>query len=284
VNKLFLFIIFFGLFVFSLSCKDEAYKLLPQNYGKVNSNTENIESIVLNHCTIESVYQGGNHGFGFSFNINPKKELTRIFEFPDFDSLQYQNNLPVKALNTRNKSFQYLFEYDTKGLIKAMRFEGKDGTGKTFNYQTNYTANSKNQIEKVELALATYPVPLKANIVYDAKGNILKIISTTFGKEVILIENVAFDDKINPFANYKMDKFMMYFIVYTASTGGNNLSLFVNKNNILKSKIRNIDGSYIELSYKYSYSKDGLPIKASISTLEGGSITNSENTFAYFCK
>jgi hypothetical protein len=60
--------------------------------------------------------------------------------------------------------------------------------------------------------------------------------------------------------------------------------LFVNKNNILKSKIRNIDGSYIELSYKYSYSKDGLPIKASISTLEGGLITNSENTFAYFCK
>jgi hypothetical protein len=284
VRNYFLYLFFAGLFIGSLSCQDEAYKLLPQNYGKVTQNTEKIEELVLNHCTIESVYQGGSHGFGYSFSFNAKKELTRIFEFPDFDSLQYQNSLPIKALNSQNKLYQFLYEYDTKGAIKGMRFTGQDGNGKSFNYFTNYATNAKNQIEKVDLTLATYPVPLKANIIYDNNGNIQKIVSTTFGKEVILVENLLFDKKTNPFANYKMDKIMMYFIVYTASTGGNNLSVFVNKNNLLKSRIRNLDGTYAEFTYNYTYSKDGLPVKASVNTLERGITSIDGNTFTYFCK
>ncbi len=284
MRTIFLLLIFAVTFICTFSCKDESYKLLPENLGKINGNTENISNLYLNTCNLESIYQGGNHGFGFSFNINAKKEMTRIFEFPDFDSLQYQNNLPVKAINTRNKLFQFIYDYDTKGLIKGMRFEGKDGNGKVFSNVTNYTTNAKNQIERVELTLATYPVPLKANIVYDANGNISKVISTSFGKEVVLVENMLFDTKYSPFANYKMDKIMMYFIVYMASTGGNNLTVFVNKNNVLKSRIRNIDGTYTEFNYTYTYSKDGFPIKSSIKINEGGNITSTENTYAYFCK
>ncbi|MCU0323757.1 MAG: hypothetical protein MUF45_00685 [Spirosomaceae bacterium] len=256
------------------SCADQPERLLPKSVSK-KPEKEN--------CVLESIYRGGEHGFGYSFEYNKENRMTRIFEFADFDSISYVNNLPFKAINTNNSLYQILFEYNNAKLLSGVKFEGKDGQGRPFSYFTKYTTNTLNQITRVELSLSTFETPFIANITYDKKGNILKITSPNNGREITLVENLQFDDKSNPFAETYSDKILMYFIIYSAATGGNNLTFFVNKNNLIKSRINTPDG-VVETKFEYEYSKDGLPLKSQINHNGGRMTEKSEETYTYKCQ
>lgn len=256
------------------SCADQPERLLP---------TSTSQKQVKENCVLESIYRGGEHGFGYSFEYNKENRMTRIFEFADFDSISYVNNLPFKAINTSNNLYQILFEYNNSKLLSGIRFEGKDGQGRPFSYFTKYTTNALNQIIRVDLSLSTFETPFVANISYDKNGNISKITSPINGKETTLIENLEFDNKTNPFAETYSDKILMYFIVYSAATGGNNLTFFVNKNNIVKSRINTPDG-FVETKFEYEYSKNGLPVKTLFNHSGGQMTEKNEETYTYKCQ
>lgn len=256
-----------------LACADQTERLLP---------TLTIKTPPKETCLLESIRRGGNHGFSYTFEYDSNKKITRIFEFADFDSISYQNTLPFKAINTKNNLYQIVFQYNSN-QISGIKFEGKDGQGRTFVYNTKYTTNANNQITQVELSLSTFETPYIANISYDQNGNITKISSVSNGREVILIENLEFDNNPNPFIDTYSDKILMYFIIYSASTGGNNLTFFANKNNILKSRINTQDG-FVESSFEYEYAESKLPIKSILVQKGSNHNEKSEENFTYICK
>ncbi|RYF76567.1 MAG: hypothetical protein EOO39_05445 [Cytophagaceae bacterium] len=59
-------------------------------------------------CLLKNASHG--HGIVYNFNYDNQKLLTTLAGFSDFDKISYENNLPVKAENTKDKSYYITFD------------------------------------------------------------------------------------------------------------------------------------------------------------------------------
>lgn len=223
----------------------------------------------------------------YELNYNTLNRPIGILGFADFDVIEYKGDLPVKAINTLDKSYHLDFTYDSKSALTAISFFGKDAVGLPFEYKSKVYQNTKQQIERVDLAFPVFTDNLTLRMEYDTKGNLKKISKTIGSKTSTVLENLSFDDKNSPYKNSSLSKIMMYFVLYTAIAGENN-TYFINQNNALLAKVYSNLDEEISYGYKYEYNADGFPISNEVTrkqTIKSQLTTRTyKEAFTYSCK
>lgn len=233
----------------------------------------------------ECMLKNANHGHGIVYNLgyNTQKLPTSLAGFSDFDKITYQNNLPVKAESSRDKSYAIMFDYDTKGSLSHIIFTGKDGEGKTFENKSNVIVNANKQVEQIDLSLPTFNAIIQTTIAYDKNGNITKISILKDGKQTTILENLGFDDKKSPYLDSSLSNIMVYFVVFSARIGAENTTYFINKNNVTAARIYSINGD-IDFTYQYEYNDGNYPAKTNITRKQNGKEDKYQESFSYMCE
>ncbi len=258
------------LLVFSLiSCNDNEIRLLKE------------KEVIPKQCYLKNADIG--YGFIYNLDYNQTNQLTSIGGFPDFDNIIYQNDLPVKAVSSFDKSYYITFEYDSKSTLTVMNFGGVDGKKKPFEYKSKIYVNSKKQIERFDFAFPVFDAIQVTKIEYDANGNIKKVILVENGKNRTILENLTFDDKKSPYLNAALGNITAYFMIYTAIVGGGNITYFQNKNNVTSAKIYT-DSGEIAFTYKFDYDDNGYPTKAKVVRKAQGKEESHQENYTYTCK
>jgi hypothetical protein len=231
-------------------------------------------------CLLKNANHG--HGVVYNFSYDKKKMLSALEGFSDFDKLSYENGLPVKAENSKDKSYYITFQYDAKGGLSLINFVGKDSAGKPFEFKSNAYTNAKKQVERINLSLPIFDNILETNITYDKAGNVTKISVMKDGKSKTLLENLSFDDKNASYLGVPLSNVMLYFIVYSASLGAENTTYFVNKNNVTSARIYTANGE-VSYTYQYEYNDEKFPTKTKVTRNYKGKDENYQESFSYNC-
>ncbi|RYU94040.1 hypothetical protein [Emticicia agri] len=231
-------------------------------------------------CLLKNASHG--HGIVYNFDYDTKKLMTSLEGFADFDRISYENGLPVKAENSRDKSYYILFQYDAKGGLSTINFVGKDSAGKPFEFKSNAYVNTKKQVERINLSLPIFEDILETTITYDKAGNVAKISIIKDGKTNTLLENLSFDDKNSPYLGLPLSNVMLYFVIFSASVGTENTTYFINKNNVTSAKVYSINGD-ISYNYQYDYNDKKFPTKTRITRKYNGKDENYHESFSYNC-
>lgn len=229
--------------------------------------------------------KNANHGHGIIYNLDysTQKLPTSLAGFSDFDKITYENNLPVKAESSRDKSYAIIFDYDAKGSLSHINFTGKDSEGKTFEFKSNVFVNANKQAERIDLALPTFNAIIQTTIAYDKNGNITKISILRDGQQRPILENLSFDDKNAPYVGTSLANIMLYFVVFSASVGTENTTYFINKNNVTAAKIYSASGD-IDFTYQYEYNDGNYPTKTNITRKQNGKEDKYQESFSYVCE
>jgi hypothetical protein len=261
----------FSLFALLFSCGKKEITLLEEKEVIITQKL----------CYVKSANHG--HGVLYNFEYDAKKQLAQLDGFPDFDSIIYENGLPKKAINSADKSYAVLYDYDTKGALSQISFTGKDSRGKAFEFKSKVYTNTKKQIERIDLLMPVFDEIIVTKIEYDTKGNMKKINIVDGTKTQTILENLTFDDKNSPYLNTPFSNVMAYFVVFSATIGSENTSYFANKNNATSSKIYSENGDVL-FTYKYEYDTNGYPTKNKVSRKVQGKEETYEETYVYDCK
>lgn len=229
--------------------------------------------------------KNANHGHGIVYNLdyNTQKLPTSLAGFADFDRITYENTLPVKAENSRDKSYYITFDYDAIGSISHINFIRTDNEGKTFAYKSNVFVNANKQVERIDLSLPNFTGILEASISYDKNKNITKISILKDGQQRTILENLSFDDKNAPYVGTSLANIMAYFVVFSASVGTENTTYFINKNNVTAARIYSIGGD-IDITYQYEYNDGKYPTKTNITRKQNGKEDKYQESFSYVCE
>lgn len=255
-----------------LSCNDKEITLLKEKSPTV--------------ITQKSCYLGdADHGHGVIYNLgyNAQNQLIKFDGFPDFNQINYENNLPKKVTSSFDGSYSIFYEYDTKGDLTLINFVGKDSQNKPFEFKSKVYTNTKKQVERIDLILPVFDNVLVTKIEYDANSNIQKLYLVENGKNKLLLENLSFDDKKSPYINTPLNNLMLYFTIFSATIGGENTTYFQNKNNATSTKIYNDNGD-ITYTYKYEYTADGYASKVRVTKKQNSKEESHEENFIYTCK
>ena len=102
------------------------------------------------------------------------------------------------------------------------------------------------------------------------------------GKAKTLLENLSFDDKNSAYISVSLSNVMLYFVIFSASVGGENTTYFVNKNNVTSAKIYSTGGD-IAYTYQYEYNDDKFPTKTNVSRKYNGKEEKYQESFSYNC-
>lgn len=231
-------------------------------------------------CLLKNANHG--HGIVYNFSYDTKKLLTTVEGFSDFDKISYENGLPVKAENSKDKSYYITFQYDAKGGLSQINFLGKDSAGKPFEFKSNAYVNTQKQVERINLSLPIFDDILETTIAYDKVGNVTKISVLKNGKSTILLENLSFDDKNAPYLGVPLSNVMLYFVIFSASVGNENTTYFVNKNNVTSTKVYSANGD-IAYSYQYEYNDEKFPTKTIVKRKYNGKEESYQESFSYNC-
>lgn len=259
------------LIVFSSSCKHAVDVLARTGEG---------ETLNTDVCLLKNANHG--HGIVYNFSYDTNKLLTILNGFSDFDRISYEDGLPVKAENSKDKSYYITFRYDAKGGLSIINFVGKDSAGKPFEFKSNAYVNTKKQVERINLSLPVFEDILETTIAYDKIGNITKINIIKDGKTKLLLENLSFDDKNSPYLGVPLSNIMLYFVIYSASLGGENTTYFVNKNNVTAARIYSPNGE-IDYTYQYDYNDKEFPTRTRVTRRNKSKDENYQETFSYNC-
>jgi len=231
-------------------------------------------------CSITS--NGRSEGIRYDF-IYDEATMVNINGFNDFDTFIYEGGVLRKGINSRDKSYSVTFFYDAKKLLNKVVFDGKDGQNKPFSHATTLTYNASNRIESMKLGLPTFDDMVDTRFNYDAKGNLQTLSAYLDGQWQTVLENTAFDEKSAPYKNQQIGQVLSYFMVYSVLTGGNNLSYFLNQNNVKTARMKS-GNTTIALSYTYQYNEYGYPVKSEITRTVNNKITSLSEYFTYLCK
>lgn len=268
-KSIYIFLLLFILF--TSSCKHGLDVLAREGEGKTQETPL---------CLLKNANHG--HGIVYNFSYDTKKMLTGVEGFSDFDKLTYENGLPVKAENSKDKSYYITFQYDIKGGLSLINFVGKDSAGKPFEFKSNAYVNTKKQVERINLSLPIFDDVLETTIAYDKAGNVTKISVLKDGKSKTLLENLSFDDKNAPYLGVTLSNVMLYFVIYSASLGAENTTYFINKNNVTSAKIYSANGD-IAYTYQYEYNDNKFPTKTKITRKFSGKEESYQESFSYNC-
>lgn len=256
---------------FASSCKHSVDVLARTGEGQAQ-NTE--------LCLLKNANHG--HGIVYNFGYDTKKLLTTLNGFADFDKFSYENGLPVKAEHSKDKSYYITFQYDAKGGLSTINFSGKDSGGKPYEFKSTAYVNTKKQVERINLSLPVFDEILETIIAYDKAGNVTKISIIKDGKAKTILENQSFDDKNSPYLGVPLANVMLYFVIFSASVGGENTTYFMNKNNVTAAKVYTANGD-ITYTYQYDYSNEKFPVKTRITKKQNGKEEAYQESFSYNC-
>ena len=254
-----------------LACNDKEITLLKE---KPVTTTEKL-------CYLKDADHG--HGIIYNLNYDTKNQLISLDGFPDFNQINYENNLPQKVISSFDESYYITYEYDTKGNLSLINFLGKDSRAKPFELKSKVYTNTKKQIEKIDLIMPVFDEALVTIFEYDANSNIKKMYLVENGKNKLLLENLSFDDKKSPYINTPLNNLMMYFTIFSATIGGENTTYFQNKNNATSTKIYNDSGD-MTYTYKYEYTPDGYASKVKVVKKQNGKEESHDESYNYTCK
>jgi hypothetical protein len=265
-------IYFLLLFAFFASSCKHSVDILAKPGEEQTQNTE--------LCLLKNASHG--HGIVYNFSYDTKKLLTTLNGFADFDKISYENGLPVKAENSRDKSYYIIFQYDAKGGLSNISFFGKDSGGKPFEFKSNAYVNTKKQVERINLSLPVFNEILETIIAYDKAGNVSRISIMKDGKAKPILENQSFDDKNSPYVGVPLANVMLYFVIFSASIGGENTTYFLNKNNVTTAKVYTSNGD-ITYTYQYDYNDKKFPVKTRITKKQNSKEEAYQESFSYNC-
>jgi hypothetical protein len=268
-NKIFLSILMFSIIV--VSCNNKEIKLLKETEKTV---TEKL-------CYLKTADHG--RGVLYNFTYNSKNQLTNIDGFPDFDLLVYENDLPVKAINSFDKSYHIEYSYDANKVLSQINFVGVDSRNKPYEYKSKVHSNSKKQIDGIDLSLPVFDQIIVTKLEYDANSNLKKIIIVENGVSKTVLENLSFDNKKSPYLNTPISNVTLYFTIFSAIIGSENITYFSNKNNVTSTKIYTDSGPII-FSYKNEYNDNDYASKVNVTKTVKGKDEIYQEIFTYDCK
>lgn len=272
LNSKYTLTVSFAIFsIIFVSCNNNEIKLLKE--------TEKVVTEKL--CYLKTADHG--RGILYNFTYDSKKLPTNIDGFPDFDKLVYENGLPKKAINSFDKSYTIEFSYDGNGLLTLINFVGVDSRNKPYEFKSKVYSNTKKQVDRIDLSLPVFDQVIVTKLEYDANSNIKKIIIVENGVSKTILENLSFDNKKSPYLNTPIGNAMLYFTVFSAIIGSENITYFSNKNNVTSAKVYN-DSGQITYTYKNEYNSDDFLSKAKITKTVKGKDEIYQENFTYDCK
>lgn len=263
-------IIVFGLICLTaFSCKNKEI-----NAEGVDLNPEETAA----RCKILSNTRATGARFDFGYLDN---KIVTMQGFSDFDTFLYEGVTLVKAVNSRDKSFDVSFEYNTNGQLTDVVFNGKDSQGRAFSHRSTMTYNNKNQISEL---IFNWPSldRVKTFWNYDENGNILNISGQYNDRLQNLLINRTFDDKKSPYKDQKIGQILSYFMIYGLLVGGDNLTYFINQNNVTSADI-NVNNIKRKVGYEYEYNASDYPKLVNLTITENNRLRTATEYFEYKC-
>lgn len=230
-------------------------------------------------CKIVSNIRSDGQNYRFIFD---KDKLINIMGFNDFDTFVYEGNVIKKAFHSKTKNAEILFDFDSKGLLKKVTFEGRDSQGKFFSYPTVITHNVINKIEKLVLSWPTFSAPVETKFTYDINGNVKYISAFLDNQWLTVLENTEYDDKQSPYKNQQLGQIMSYYLVYSVLSGGNNFTYFINNNNV-KSSITLNNRDRVTSNFVYKYNASGFPTDVDYTRTINNRPSSQSEKFTYDC-
>ncbi|SOE23661.1 hypothetical protein SAMN06298216_4045 [Spirosomataceae bacterium TFI 002] len=229
-------------------------------------------------CKILSNTRTSGARFDFGYDDN---HIITMQGFSDFDTFQYEGVTLVKAVNSRDKSYDVTFDYNTNGQLTTVTFHGKDSQGRAFSNKSTMTYNNKNQISELIFDWPSLD-KVQAFINYDNNGNILNISGQYNDRLQNLLVNKSFDDKKSPYKDQKVGQVLSYFMIYGLLVGGDNLTYFINNNNVTASEI-DVNNIKRKVGYEYEYNGSDYPKVANHTITENNRIKTATEYFEYKC-
>lgn len=254
-----------------IACSDKEITLLK----------ETTVPIVQKKCYLKDADQG--HGVIYNLGYNANNQLITFDGFPDFNQINYQNNLPTKVSSSFDPSYYITYEYDARGNLTLINFLGKDSRERPFEFKSKVYTNTKKQIERVDLTMPVFDQAIITKFEYDANNNIKKMYLVENGKDKLLLENLNFDNKKSPYINTPLSNLMMYFTIFSATIGGENTTYFQNQNNPTSTKIYNDSGD-MTYTYNYEYTNEGYVSKVIVNKKQNGKEASHQENYTYNCK
>ncbi len=239
-----------------------------------------VEGQAKGSCKVASNTRINGSRIGFSYKDGKLEGLTG---FPDFDTFEYNGSLISAASNSRDKSYKVNFTYNDNNQISEIIFDGRDSQGRLFKHTSLLVYNKDNRIQELILDLPVFEDKLSTFLEYDNNGNVKKISAKVYGELQPLLENISFDDKRSPYLNQKIGPILTYFMIYALVQGGENLSYYLNQNNVTQSTVYS-NNEKIEFGYQYEYNANGYPIKTDISQNKNNRLKSLNEYFDYLCE
>ena len=214
---------------------------------------------------------------------NTKNLLTTSDQDGALSTYEYDaNNRVTKLTQVDGQGVEtYIYSYDSKGNMTNIKYSAKNTPITLFITEYKLTTNASGQISQITAVSEDGNIDF--TIEYD-KNNIKRLIASADGQKATLIENLTFDAKTNVFANAGLVKANIPFIIIGAIFG-ENLTKFVNTNNVLTDKLIGIFSTEpVTTTYKYEYNKDNLPSKMTYLQIDGKDKYEGSATYTYDCK
>ncbi|MGL4630163.1 MAG: hypothetical protein ACRCVT_03070 [Leadbetterella sp.] len=267
----------FALFVFA-SCKKNDVVVIPGGGNKPD--TLVAEKDKEKACTIMS--DGRSEGQSYQYTYNKDKKVIGMKGFVDFDTFEYKGDKISRAYHSKTKDIDILFTWIGDNLSRITFDVTSNGTKKS--YSSTMSSNSDGSIDTFTLYWPTFKDYPKVKFIYDGKGNVSEI-KLIGDDNKTLLKNTGFGEKKSPYYKNKMiGQVLSYFMVYNILAGGENLTYFINKNNVTQSIIysgnENINFKY---DYKNSFNENGYPGKLSQTRFTNKESKITEQTFVYEC-
>lgn len=229
-------------------------------------------------CRILSNTRPNGSRFGFGYKDT---QVITMEGFSDFDTFEYEGVQIKKAVNSRDKSYDVAFEYNTDGQLTAVIFNGRDSQGRFFSNRSTMTYNAKNQISKLLFDWPTID-KVATYINYDENGNILNISGEYNNRLQNLLINKSFDDKKSPYKDQKIGQVLTYFMIYGLLVGGDNLTYYINQNNVTAAEM-SYNNTKKKVGYEYEYNVSDYPKLSNMTITENNRITTATEYFEYKC-
>jgi YD repeat-containing protein len=264
------------------SCEED--NLINGATGNTNTTTPIIPAVTTKCYLKEQALTEDGENYSSKYSYNTKNQLININNDGAISTYEYDgNNRVTKLTVVDGEGIETLiYDYDSKGYLANIKYSSKNTPITMFIDEYKITTNSSGQITQVKAI--TEDMNIDFLLEYDSKSNLKKLIASADGQNLTLIENRTFDDKTNAFANAGLGKIHLPFVLVGAFFG-ENLSYFLNTNNILTDTgISFFSEDPTSRTYKYEYSKDGLPSKMSFIRTERTDKYEGSSTFTYDCK
>lgn len=275
-------------FTLLISCEEE--NLINGGSKSTSNPTSTTGTITTGTTTSSKCYVKditeviGKDTYKTQFTYNTKNLLEKANNDGAITTYEYDANSRVtkQTVVDGTATETYSYTYDSKGNITNIKYVAKNTPIDIFVKEYIITSNSSGQITKVTAVTEDGNVDFLFE--YDSKNNVKKLIISANGKKETLIENVMFDDKSNAFLNASLGKVNIPFVIVGAFFG-ENLTYFMNNNNVLTDKIVGVfTPEAATTTYKYEYTKEGFSSKMTYVKIIGKDQETGSNSYTYNCK